>query len=120
MSEPNSSTFGALAVAALGPMLGDYTVILFAALAGGLWPLASAETQTRMQGASLLLRLVLMAFVFAGAAAWVVESQFHVPAARVLAPVAFLISAVGNRWQDVFSALGNGLAKFFGSLGGRQ
>lgn len=120
MSEHQTSSIWALAVAALGPLLGDYSTILFAALAGALWPLASTPTQTRKQGALLLLMLVLMAFVFTGPAAYVIDSQFHIPAGKVLAPVSFLIAAVGNRWQDVFSALGAALSKLFGSFGGRQ
>lgn len=120
MSEPHSSTVGAVAVAAIGPLLGDYSIILFASLAGGLWALASNETLTRTQGAWLLMRLVSMAFVFAGSAAWAVDSQLHLPATHALAPVSFLIAAVGNRWQQVFDALGAALARLFGTFGGRQ
>lgn len=119
-TEPHSSNVAAFLVAAVGPMTGDYSVIVFAALAGGLWPLAGAETKTRSEGAYLLLRLVTMAAVFAGTAALVLESQFHIPATKALAPVAFLIAALGDRWQAIFAALGDGLARFFSSLGGRQ
>lgn len=119
-AEPHSSNLAALLVAAAGPMAGDYSVIVFAALAGGLWPLAGAETKTRAQGAYLLLRLVMTAAVFAGGAALVLESQIHIPAAKALAPVAFLIAALGDRWQAIFGALGDGLARFLNSLGGRQ
>ncbi len=120
MSEPHASTAGALLVAAAAPLTGDYSVIIFSALVGSLWPLAAADTKTRKQGAFLMFRLALTAAVLTSFVAWVIESNLNVPAAKVLGPVALAIGAMGNRWQSVFDSVGALIARVLGALGGRQ
>jgi hypothetical protein len=104
MAEPQTSVTAVVA-ALVAPLFGQYAVIIFAALAGGLWPLSAAATQTRTQGALLLLRLILTATVLTGLIAWGLEQKTGFPASKALGPVAFLIAAMGNRWGDVFDKI---------------
>lgn len=101
MAEPNTTAGTALMVAALGPLAGEYSVIVFAALAGALWPLSAAATATRREGALLLLRLVLTASVMTGAIAWLIQKYIGMPTSVALAPVSFLVAAIGDKWRDV-------------------
>lgn len=105
MTEPATSTGGAsvvvAAVALFGPAAGEYAAVLFGALAGALWALSAREGITRGQGAMLVLRLVLTAFVLTGLVAAWIESQWAVPAKTALAPAALAIAAIGDRWRDL-------------------
>lgn len=109
MAEPASTTSGAglavTLVALVGPAAGEYATIMFAALAGALWPLSAAAGLTRAAGALMVLRLVLTAFALTGVVAWWVQSTWHVPATTLLAPVAFGISALGDNWRSLIAAL---------------
>ena len=108
MTEPTTSTGAgivAVSVAILGPMAGEYAVIVLAALAGSLWALSRLSTASRVDAALLILRLVLTAVVLAGGAAWWLQTQYAWPAQQMLAPVAFAIGAVGDRWTAFFELL---------------
>lgn len=114
MAEPASTTAGsaglaAILIALLGPAAGEYATIVFAALAGALWPLSSREGLTRTQGAMMVLRLVLTAAAFTGLLAWWVGGQWGVPATTLLAPGAFAISALGDNWRPLITAAGQRL-----------
>jgi hypothetical protein len=108
MSEPTSTTAAtglvALAVALVGPMAGEYAVIVLSALAGSLWALSRSTTATRAAGALLVLRLVLTAVVLAGGASWWLSTQYSIPAHQLLAPVAFGVGAIGNGWGSLINA----------------
>lgn len=118
MAEPTSPSVGivAVAVALLGPMAGEYAVIVLAALAGSMWALARADTPTRMHGALLVLRLIFTAVVLTGGVALLIESTRGWPAHQVLAPVAFGIGAFGERWPAVIEAA---IARVIDRIGGR-
>lgn len=108
MPEPTSTSglsLAALAIAILGPAAGPYALIVFAALAGALWPLSAATTMTRKAGAGLLLRCTTLAVVMTGGISMLIESYQGIPASEALAPVAFLIGALGNGWRPVIDAL---------------
>jgi hypothetical protein len=102
--EPQTRTLPS-AAALISPFLGQYAVIVFASLAGALWPLSSAPTATRRDGALLLLRLVVTAAALSGSVAWLIELKLGYPASKVMAPVAFAIAAGGDRWRDVVGRL---------------
>lgn len=104
MHEPHHSATAVL-VAAASTFFGTYAVIIFAALAGALWPLSGAKTATRTDGALLLLRLVLTAAALTGFVAWAVEKNLGLPASEAMAPVAFVIAAVGDRWRDILDSI---------------
>lgn len=101
MAEPHISPT-AIIVAGAAPFTGQYAVIVYAALAGALWPLAAAKTATRFDAAMLLVRLVGTAAALTYAVAWVLEKKAGVPASISLSPVAFVIAAIGNRWGVLF------------------
>lgn len=123
MPEPTTTTTGlsltALAIAILGPMAGPYSAILFAALAGSLWPLSSVEGLTKMAGAWLVLRCVLTAIVLTSTGAAIVASVYSVPPLELLSPVAFFLGALGNGWRPVFASLASALAMAASKLGGK-
>lgn len=109
MAEPTSTSslsLAALAIALLGPAAGPYALIVFAALAGALWPLSAATTMTRKAGAGLLLRCTTLAVIMTGGISMLLESYHAIPASEALAPVAFFIGALGNGWRPVIDAIG--------------
>ena len=118
MPEPTSTASGvslaAIAVALLGPMAGPYALIVFAALAGALWPLSGAETISRKAGAWLLLRCTLTAIMLTGALAGFVQHKYQVRDAEAFAPIAFFIGALGNGWRPVLDAVGAALKRLLG------
>lgn len=123
MAEPTTTTgisLTALAVAVAGPVFGPYSAILFAALAGSLWPLSSAEGLSRVSGAWLLLRCVLTSVVLTGAIAAAVGTHYDLPTTELLSPVAFFIGALGNGWRPVFSAVAGSLAAIAGRFGSNE
>ena len=125
MPEPTSTTAGglslsALAIALLGPLAGPYAVVLFAALAGSLWPLMSTPTGSTGAGAWLLVRCTLTSLVLTGFASSVLASQYGWQAQEWAAPVSFGIAALGNGWQPVIAAIGSALASIAGRAGNGQ
>lgn len=92
-------------VALLGPMAGPYVLIVFAAVAGAMWPLSAARTDTRWQGFWLLLRCTATALVLTSVISGVVEWLWGLPVSEGLAPVALVIGAMGNGWRPVFISL---------------
>lgn len=98
---PASAGVVALGITLLGPAAGPYAAIVLSSLAGALWALAAAPTDTRRAGAALLLRLVLTAVVLTvGIAVWI-ERQYGWPAHDMLPAVAFGIGMGGDRWRAV-------------------
>lgn len=117
MAEPTTTAGGisitALLIALLGPLAGQYTVIVMAALAGALWPLSTMELPTRRAGASFLFRIVTSAVLLTGSAAWYLETEYNFPVIHGMALVAFFIGALGNGWAPIFKAMRQGIAAFF-------
>ncbi len=104
MAEPTSTTgvsIAALAIAIAGPLAGPYALILFAALAGSLWPLSAAATITRTAGAWLVLRCTLTSVVLTGGASAWMGAQYGWQVNELIAPVAFIFGAMGNGWRAV-------------------
>lgn len=110
MSEPASTASGSTSLAAalvalLGPIAGDYAAIVFAALAGAMWPLSERDGLTRSDGAWLLLRLVGTSVALTGLVAWAVHRYAEVPVSLALAPVSWAIAAFGDRWRGLIGQL---------------
>lgn len=119
MAEPSTSTLSiaALAIALLGPAAGPYALIVFASLAGALWPLSTMPTVTRLQGAAFLIRVVAASVVLTGSASYWVEATYQVPAVQSFAVVAFVIGAMGNGWRPMLAGLRNALINFITRFG---
>lgn len=113
-----SITLTVVFVALFGPLAGPYALIVFAALAGALWPLSAKATATRTEGAWLLLRCTLTAVILTVFAASLLDRLWGVPVNEGLAPVALLIGALGNGWRPVFDAFGSAMGALAGKLGG--
>lgn len=107
MAEPHSTgtTLMVGAVVASAPLAGDYAVIVFASLAGALWPLSAASGITRMAGAMLVTRLVMTASALTWFVARLIELQYGIPMGHLLSPVAFVIAMMGDNWRKVVGAL---------------
>ena len=122
MAEPTSSAVGisiaALAIALVGPLAGPYAVIVFSALAGSLWPLSTVETSTRAAGAWLVVRCTMTSVFMTGGAASYLHSAYGIQVTESIAPVAFILSALGNGWRTVIDSVSGiltSIAKRFGS-----
>ena len=122
MSEPTASgiSLTVIAVALLGPLAGPYALIAFASLAGALWPLSASATQTRADGAWLLLRCTLTAILLTVFIAQWLDKFLAIPASEALAPVALIIGAMGNGWRPVFGAIGAAISALIGKAGGQN
>jgi hypothetical protein len=46
-----------------------------------------------------------MAVVLVGSAAALIERFYNIPAVELLAPLAFVVGALGNGWRSVMSAI---------------
>ena len=116
-----STTLGhmlsALFVAAAGYVSGDYVTIIFGAVAGSVWPLSSADTKTRTHSAILLFKLVMTACALTGFVAYLLEHYQAVPAAQALAPIAFGIAVVGDRWVRIIDAVVKALLTLVEAIG---
>ncbi|HLO65040.1 MAG TPA: hypothetical protein VK165_18930 [Azonexus sp.] len=109
MAEPSTSagvSLTVIAVALLGPMFGPYALIVFAALAGAMWPLSAARTESMRDGAWLLMRCTLTAVVLTVFLANLLERFWEIPKLETLGPVAFLIGGLGNGWRPVLDSIG--------------
>ncbi len=125
MADPtatSSAAFGltALSVALLGPLVGPYALIAFAALSGAMWPLSAAETTTKLAGAWLLLRCTITALMLTAFLASLLEQWSGVRQVESLAPVAFAIGALGNGWRPVFDAVGAALSALLNRAGDKS
>lgn len=119
MPEPTSSagiSIAALSIALLGPLAGPYALIVFAALAGTLWPLSAANTMTRWEGAWLVLRCTMTSVILTGAAATWLHSQYGWQVDETIAPVALAFGALGNGWRAVLDKLSGIVNGIVGSI----
>lgn len=111
MAEPASSAAGVtvslvtLAVAVFGPTSGPYVAILLSSFGGGLWALSSATLNNRMEGASLMLRCVITSVVLTAVTAGLVGPYIRLEGTEAYSVVSFTISALGNRWKEIFDAI---------------
>lgn len=94
----SAAIFSADVAAVIGP----YVAIVVAAAIGASFSLARRQRSTRMEAIGFFLRICGLAVLIAGALAAAI-AQFH-PALTeraLLAPAAFGIGLVGDRWREV-------------------
>jgi hypothetical protein len=108
MTEPPMSAgavgLTAALIALAGPVVGEYSAILFCSFIGAMWSLSGRPTSEhlpRAEGAWFVFRMMGTAVVFSGAVAWAVERYWGFPAHLALAGVAFFIAFVGDRWREL-------------------
>lgn len=121
MAEPTTAgsfSLAVIAVATLGPLAGPYAVIVFSALAGAQWPLASDKTLTWFQGGWLLIRCTLTAIILTGAISAYLQARYGMAPDSSIGWVAFAIGALGNGWKPVINSLTSALEAFASRFGG--
>jgi len=116
-SLPPGAALAAALIALLGPMAGEYTVIVLAALAGAMWPLSARPPAGRLDAALFVLRLVATATALGGLCAWLLQTHLGVPSQYAPAVAAWAIGAVGDGWRDLIRL---GLDRLRGVAGGPQ
>lgn len=111
--EPTTSTFivTGIVAAVLGPVLGPYALIMFAAVVGSLLAMSKTPQATRLAGLKFIAIGVLVALTITGAVIWAVERYTEIPGNVALMPVAFIIGAARlylltfiERCLDAFAA----------------
>ncbi len=119
MAEPNTSgaSVVALLIAAMGPIAGQYSLIVMAALAGAMWPLSTMPHATKRQGAFFLLRIVSTAILCTGTIAWLLAEHFNLPAYESMSVASFGIGALGNGWGNIFKGLRDGVVALLRGIG---
>lgn len=110
MAEPIQTTVAGvslvtLAVDFFGPQAGPYIVIVLGSIGGGLWALSSSVLATRLSGAWLMLRCVVTAVVLTAVISGAVGRALGIQVTEAYAVVAFVIGALGNRWQDIIDSI---------------
>jgi len=108
MAEPTSTTATTIGLYSLfitlfGVVAGEYALIIFASLAGSLWAVGGAKTKNKWEAGWLLLKIVLMAVVLSGGIATFIEAKLGWSVKQVIAPLAFVISFLGNYWHVLIS-----------------
>jgi hypothetical protein len=95
MTEPGPVSFSLLgaAVAVLGPVLGPYALIVFAAGIGAGLALSVEKPANRWEGFKFWLLATTIALILTGPCVWAVEHYSDVPANIALIPVAFVLGA---------------------------
>jgi hypothetical protein len=98
MHEPNIPVFVVAGVISsmLGPVLGPFVMLLFAAVMGGLLAMSRNATTTRWEGVKFLAFGVGISLVLTGIAVWALERYTAIPGNIALMPVAFFIAASRN------------------------
>lgn len=118
MTEPAPFSFSLLATAVvvLGPTLGPYTLVLFAAGAGTAMALAATPTATRLEGIRFIVLGTFVSLLLTGPAAWLIEKYTDVPGNVALIPVAFVLGLLRGRLYPLITQLADVVATFAASL----
>jgi hypothetical protein len=102
MSRTDSTTTVASAgIAATSPLLGDYGVILLAAVLGAAVALSRMQVASRRDALLFLFRAVAISSMLAGVASAWLSAQIGADAGGLLAPVAFVMAVIGDGWFRV-------------------
>ncbi|HYE70957.1 MAG TPA: hypothetical protein VD932_05465 [Aquabacterium sp.] len=123
MQETAPVPLGLLAVFVLwlGPVVGPYALIAFAAAAGGLVALSKRGEGTRREGAIYLALTIGLCLVVVGPIAWGLDKWLDVPAHVAMAPVAALIGLFRDQLlsmlENALPGLPAALAKVFNLAG---
>ncbi len=119
MSEPvGTLTFVITGVAAatLGPVLGPYVLIGFAAAVGGLLAMSRAELPNKMAAARFVGIGMLVALVLTAPCVWAVERYTPVPGNVALVPVAFVLGVARTGVLSMIDKCLDALAAALGVL----
>ncbi|MDB5731040.1 MAG: hypothetical protein JWQ03_935 [Variovorax sp.] len=106
MTEPGPVSFSLLAaaIALLGPVLGPYALVVFAAGVGAAAALSKrppAESAPRWYGIKFLAMGTTVALLLTGPCIWVVTKYTDMPANIALIPVAFALGLAKTKFTDL-------------------
>lgn len=104
-SHAASVSFVTLMVALFGPNLGPHATVLAGALAGAFWALAQAGKQKRWQSAMLIARCLITSIVLTAFVATLLSAYVPFEAVELYVVVAFVISALGDKWLEIFDSI---------------
>lgn len=114
MAEPisTSATAGAASltgslIVLMGPVLGSWAAVLLAAIIGSMWTLSRVDTSSRTIASLLTIRIIFTALILTGIVAALVADYIkpHLPEEHLLPAVAFAISAMGDKLQQIKDAI---------------
>lgn len=117
---PVSFSLLAVAIAALGPVLGPYALIIFAAGIGAMVALSTHKADPeapRWAGVKYVAMGTLIALMLTGPCIWLVMRLFpEVPANIALIPVAFVLGLARNKLVDLINLALDGIAATTGAI----
>lgn len=118
MAEPNTAAFVATGAAAalLGPVLGPFALLLFAAVAGSMLAMGKAGGMTRRDGLVFILIGVAVSLSLTGAAIWMVERYTSVPGNVALMPLSFAFAAGREHLLKLIARLFAAVGRFVEAL----
>jgi hypothetical protein len=118
MTEPGPASFSLFAafVAVLGPVLGPYALIVFAAGVGAAMALSTNAPTTRLEGAKFLAMGTLLAIVLTSPCVWLVTHYTDVPANIALIPVAFVLGLAKAKLFTLINLALDGMAATAGAI----
>lgn len=95
-----AASVAAGAVVAASPVIGDYVVIVLAAIGGAFVNVSKSRTddESPLKALITMLRGVVISATFAWLASHWMASRIDLPFTLILAPTAFLIAFVGDDW----------------------
>ncbi|MGE4243705.1 hypothetical protein [Ramlibacter sp.] len=126
MTEPGPVSFSllALAVAFLGPVIGPYALLVFAACFGAALALSAQDAGTRMAGIRFVVGGVVLALLLTGPLVYLVHRFTDVPGNIAFVPVAFILGVGRNLVVDfirkAFDALAAALGAFLNAAAARR
>ena len=111
MAEPNTAAAVSAVplitvfVGVFGPAIGPYLLILFGAVCGCFWAIASAEAMTRWQITKMAIRVIMLSVLMTVAVSELIHTAFGWAVSELYVVVSISISAMGNRWLAVIESL---------------
>lgn len=128
MTEPGPLTFSLLGafVAVLGPILGPYALIVFAACVGAVLAMSAQPMPSRWAAVRFVLLGAAIALLITGPLVWAAQLYLHIPGNVALVPVAFILGLkreglviVVNKAVDGLAAAVSAFTSSAGSRGGQ-
>jgi len=115
MAEPNTTAVVVAVplitvfVGVFGPVFGAYLMILFGAVCGCFWALASAPEMTRWQAARMVVRVIMLSLMMTVAVSGLLSHAFGWQVSEMYIVVSIGIAAMGDKWLSVIESLSSAI-----------
>lgn len=96
-------------IGVFGPAIGPYLLILFGAVCGCFWALASAESMTRWQVIKMAIRVIMLSALLTVAVSELLHTAFGWGVSELYVVVSISIAAMGDKWLGVIESLSEAL-----------